>query len=555
MRSTWPGPRSPGSRAASARRCRPVSRQTLDTGARPNLTLGAGDSLRDVAGNPAGRTSARADDGAAPVVVSAATGDGGGTSGRIDSVSVTFSEAVSHRADSDGAYPFSIPGYSIASAGDAVGRSLALKLNEGGSADSGATPPVGYARGTGFPVTDSSGNEAAGGNFAGTRDGVAPVLMSVSLLDRDFDGMVDGARYDYSETVTHPTSDCRSSCSFSLAGYALEVAGGAAGASVTVGVTEEPDGATVTTAGYSSLGEGVSDPAGNRAPSATMPTADASPPVVVSSETVDADGNARIDRVDLTFSEPISSAADAAAPFSLAAAGYTVDSVGAASGEAMSVFLVEKPGADTGSAPAVSYTGQGTRLADLNGTEHALRSYPGLTRDAVAPRFIEAQTADVAPAAGDGRLDALDLIYSEELEGAASTSPFSVAGRSVTDLDLLADRVRVRFDEVATGGDTDARPAVTYDAGTGDLRDLPEGAGDVAESAPGVAGAMPRDAAGPAVIGASTGEEQDGASPDGRLDSVRVALLRADPGVVRRGGGRRAGERPRGAGRCRRRRG
>jgi len=491
-------------------------RQALDTGVRPDLTLGAWDSLRDTAGNATGRLSTRAEDGAPPVVVSAATGDGGGAAGRIDTVSVTFSEPVSHRADSDGSYPLSVPGYSIRSAGEAGGGSLVLALAESGGPDSGATPEVGYARGTGTPVTDAAGNEAAGRTYAGTRDGVAPVLVRVSLFDTDFDGMVDAARYEYSETVAHATSDCRVSCSFSLVGYALEVAGPAVGTSVTVGVTEQANGATVTTAGYSSLGEGVSDPAGNRAPSASMPTADATPPVAVSAETVDANGDARIDRVDVTFSEPISSAADGTAPFSFAAAGYTVAGVTAASGDQLSVSLVEKTDPDTGSAPTLTYNGQGSKLVDSNGTEHAIRSYPNLTRDAVAPVFVESRTADAVPAEGDGRLDAVDFVYSEDLAGASSTAPFTISGRAPTSVSYLTDSVRVGFAQ-AVGPDTAQRPNASY-AG-GDLRDVPEGDGDTAENAPGAAG-QTSDAAGPAVVAATTGDTD----VDGKLDTVSATF-------------------------------
>ncbi len=491
-------------------------RQVLDTGARPGLTLGAGDSLRDAAQNSTGRLSVRTDDRAAPVVVSAASGDAGGGPGRIDAVSVTFSEPVSHRADSDGSYPFSIPGYSIQSAGEAAGSSLVLTLTENGAPDSGVRPTVGYARGTGAPVADAAGNEAAGRTYAGTRDGVAPILVRVSLLDTDLDGMVDAVRYDYSETVSHVPSDCRASCSFSLAGYALEVAGPSAGASVTVGVTEQSGGATVTTAGYSSLGEGVIDSAGNRAPSATMPTADASPPVAVSSETADADADGRIDRIDLTFSEPISSAADSAAPFSFTASGYSVSGVSAASGDQLSVSLAEKTEPDTGSAPTVAYNGQGSKLIDDNGTEHATRSYPNLTRDAVAPVFVASRTADTSPAEGDGRLDAVDFVYSEDLAGGSSTAPFTISGRTPAAVAYPASGVRVSFADAASP-DTSERPNASYSGG--DLQDLPEGAGDTAENAPDATG-QAEDGAGPVVVAATTGDSD----VDGKLDAVSATF-------------------------------
>ncbi|MEK6229792.1 MAG: hypothetical protein AABM31_10795, partial [Actinomycetota bacterium] len=113
------------------------------------------------------------------------------------------------------------------------------------------------------------------------------------------------------------------------------------------------------------------------------------------------------------------------------------------------------------------------------------------------------------------------------IAGGASTAPFTIAGHPVSSVSYLSDRVRVRFDDTGASPDTDERPNVSYDANPGDLRDVPEGQGDVADPAPGVAPQTPSDAAGPAVVAAITGEDkeaQDGTPLDGKLDSVRVTF-------------------------------
>ena len=506
-----------------------VAEPGLTGGTRPEVTLGAGGSLVDAAGNVLPSTTRTAFDGAPPVIVSALTGDGGGRQAASTPSPWTSPSRLPTPPTATARTRSRCPATGSLPPGGASGSSLSLSLAEAPGPDGGVRPAVAYARGAATAVRDASGNEAAGRSFSGSRDGVAPVLVGAAMLDQDLDGMVDAVRYDFSEPVVHSPADCRSACSFSLAGYQLELAGPGVGASVTVAVTEQPDGATVSTAGYTPLGGGVRDGSGNSAPAASLPTADASPPVATSALTVDSDNDGRIDRIDMTFSEPIASAADGQAPFSFDAAGYAVSGVSAASDDQLSVSLVEVAGYDTGSAPQLTYTGQGNRLTDANGTEHARRAYPGLTRDAVAPRFLEARTADVAPATGNGTIDAVDLIYSEEMAGSDDPARFSVSGpRSVTGVAYVGDRVRVNFAE-GSGYDTDARPTVSYD-GSGDVRDTPLGDGDTAQPAPAAAG-QALDAAGPVIVTAATGEENEvDPQPDGKLDSVRVGFSEAiDP--------------------------
>ena len=145
----------------------------LRADARPDVSFGtARKVVRDLAGNVAPRRSAQADDGAAPVIVAARTLDRGGIGGRLDTLSLTWSEPVAHTPDFDGAYPFGVTGYSIASASGTSGAMLDLWLIEGSTPDSGARPPVGYTRGAGAPVRDVAGNEAASHTFSAIADAV-----------------------------------------------------------------------------------------------------------------------------------------------------------------------------------------------------------------------------------------------------------------------------------------------------------------------------------------------------------------------------------------------
>jgi hypothetical protein len=492
------------------------------TAARPSTTWGARGSVRDLNANPAVTATRAPDDGAAPVLVAARTADRGGAAGRIDAIELTFSESVSHAADSDGSYPFGVTGHTIAVAGGASGARIDLALHEGGVQDGGARPFVGYARGTGSPVLDSAGNEAATNSFAGTGDGVVPRLVGATTGDDDSDGRIDAVAFQFSEPVQSAAAGCPG-CGFGADGLTAVAAGGATGATVRLAVAEGGyNGGLRPLASYGPVGGGaVADSAGNSAPAATVTAADGTPPVVLAAETADADDDARIDAVELTFSESLSYAGDTQAPFSLQAGdGYSVAEIDGAVGSSLTVHLQERAGPDTGSAPDVSYDGAGgAALRDLNGVQHAIRSYPGLTRDAVAPRFVGGRTADRDALDGDlpGRIDAVDLVYSEQVSGTADPGDFGVGvGRSIESIAFGPDSVQIRIGESA-GPDTDTTLPVSYTPG--DVADIPEGPGDTADPAP-AADVEADDGAGPAIV---AGETVD-ADVDGIVDRVDVEL-------------------------------
>ena len=501
-----------------------IAEGPLRSDARPDVAFGtASKVVRDLADNVARRTSVVAQDGATPVITAVRTLDRGGAAGRLDTLVLTYSEPVSHAADSDGSYPFGVTGYAISSAAGSAGTSLDLLVAEGALLDSGTRPPVGYTRGTGAPVRDAAGNEAASQVFAGASDGIAPRLLGATTLDADADGRVDRVRYTFTEPIGSAQRACSLGCGFTAAGLSAVTALTAAGSSVEVTVAEGAlNGGIEPVASYSpASGGAVRDPSGNAAPAASLGSADGAAPVAVDAYTADADSDARIDRLLVTFSEPLSYPGDSVGQTSFTATGYTVSRVDTAVGASLTMRLAEASAPDTGSAPAVGYNGQGgVALRDANGVEHANVSWPNLTRDAVAPTFVGGRTADLNADPGDevGKVDAVELVYSEEVEGTPLISDFSVPGRTIDAIDFSPDSVKIKVTEAA-GFDTDTTVPVTYTPG--DLHDVAEGPGDLADPAP-AADTTAVDGAEPAIVAAQTEDTAPG--PNGKVDHVQMTF-------------------------------
>ena len=462
----------------------------------------------------------RAADGAAPVILAARTLDRGGIGGRLDTLSLTWSEPIAHSPDSDGAYPFGVTGYSIASAiGDHAAPLLDLALNEGSAPDSGARPPVGYTRGAGAPVRDAAGNEAASHVFAGAADAIAPRLLGARTLDLDSDGKLDRVRFEFTEPITSPQRSCSSGCGFSVTSLAAGTAFAASGTNVEVSVAEGAlNGGLKPTSSYSpATGGAVRDASGNAAPASGLTAADGAPPVALDAYTADSDSDARIDQVRVTFSESLNYPGDGVGQTSFTASGYSILSASAASGATLTLNLDPKDDPDTGSAPAVGYNGQGgVRLFDANGVEHANRSWPSLTRDAVAPQFVDARTADLNADTGNepGKVDAVELVYSEEITGTPDVNDFQVDGSAPASIDFEPDSVKLRIAE-GSAYDTDVTLPISYTPG--DLTDVAEGPGDTADAAP-AAGGTAVDGAKPVIVEAETADTQG--SPNGTVDHV-----------------------------------
>jgi hypothetical protein len=195
--------------------------------------------------------------------------------------------------------------------------------------------------------------------------------------------------------------------------------------------------------------------------------------------------------------------------------------VRAAAGPMLDIDLTEPAAPDTGSAPDVTYAGGADPIRDVSGLEPAQVAHSNLTRDALPPRRVATATAD---ADTDGKLDAIDIQWSEEVTGSTGTAPYAVAARTLGgNVSFTGAATRVPFVEDPGQGDTDATPAVSYDAGPGDLHDIAEGIGDTTADVPGVATETPVDKALPILVAAKTADlstPAGGNVPNGTIDAV-----------------------------------
>lgn len=499
-----------------------------DTGARPSVSYhrdgkddiadGAGMTVPDV-------TLAKADDGVRPQLVQATTADLDGDA-RIDRIDTTWSEPVVHAATTTA--PFGVgpdeDGLDVAGVGAANGTHIPIDLVEPTSEDTGSAPGMSYS-GYLDKIHDEAGLEPPLRNWTGlTVDALPPRLVDAVTIDADSDGKLDGLMLGFSENVTHAQEG--PSASFGASGVTITNADAAVGRSITLDLQESGAGNTGLRPSVSYTPDGqndVTDGAGNLAPAGTILQAiDTADPVLMSAVTEDTDDDGRLDRIATDWSEPIVHADDPTAPFPLSAEQLAVTRVRAASGQSLDVDLAEPTGLDTGSAPDLTYTlGNGGDILDAGGNTPGQRTYNGLTRDGIAPRLASTETSD---SDNDGKLDGVDLVWSEDVTGTVASAPFAVSGRALGgSVNFNGPTTHVPFTEDPAQFDTDATPAVSYNAGPGDLHDVPEGAGDVADDAPAVSPQTPVDKAPPILVAAKTADLSTPGgsnSPNGVIDAV-----------------------------------
>ena len=82
---------------------------------------------------------------------------------------------------------------------------------------------------------------------------------------------------------------------------------------------------------------------------------DKKPPRIVAATMVDLNGNARADRVRLTYSERIRHLRDNDGKYPFAVVGYKVLALGEARGKTLVILIREKSSADSAARPAVRY--------------------------------------------------------------------------------------------------------------------------------------------------------------------------------------------------------
>ncbi|MHC5112641.1 MAG: DUF2341 domain-containing protein, partial [Planctomycetota bacterium] len=361
-----------------------------------------------------------------------------------------------------------------------------VKLQERGIWDTGATPSVKIVSNNSLSDgKDDVKTDPPGGSGEVATDAAAPVLVVAEASGLDEQSLFsegDSISFTFSETLNvTPLIEAQLEVALLFAGTTTDgdnLPDDGTGlnpiglatvnnpndtitATFNTNNTANADSLLVATDTVSVInGANIIDGAGNTASTAAAAVTIYGDPVVTDRTTLDADGNGRVDRIELTFSQNINDATANAAHF--AVAGYTVtglDTGDSADDTQLFLLLTENGPLDTGATPVVTYT-QGTLAAlsdaDLVATDATAAA------DGVAPRLVAKGTADLN---SDGYIDAIYLTFSEAMNDASFTAgDWDVGGMTGTGVDTDAlvndENVFITFTDGVL--DTGATPAITY---------------------------------------------------------------------------------------------
>jgi hypothetical protein len=395
----------------------------------------ASSDIYDTVNNAAPTTATPVLDGTGPDLVSATTADPD-DDGRVDQISVTYTEPVSDASVSKGDFSLTSPGASVdgTDTGTTTGDDQTVLLVSGLEAGNTAIRPDVTLNAT--SVQDKNGNSGPPNQTTKkAADGASPIVASTTTLDRDADGNVDAADVVFTE----PVDDSE----VTPGDYTL---GGASpdGKSTTVGGDAETDDEKIqlqintdgdevngTKAKNLTYTQGTTvDTVGNKladVDTGDVNEADGASPVLTLVETTDA----HLSELSVTFSEPVwtntgPSGNLVADDFDFSDAsgeGVSVSSVTHTAGDETATFgLTEQaqPGADA--LATVS-----NQIYD--GADNPAPATSQTVLDGTGPDLMSATTADPDD---DGTVDEITVTYTEAVsDGTVGTDDFTLSTGSV----------------------------------------------------------------------------------------------------------------------------
>jgi hypothetical protein len=459
-----------GGTAASASVATTTATLTITEGAgAADTTVGAftvalatdANGVKDPNGNQASFTTTTPLDKAKPARLSMAIDDVN-ANGKIDRVNMTFSEPLA-------AYTAGTTGWTLANAPSgatlasvtASGTTATLTLTEGVGA---ATTAVGTFKITlasnAAGIRDAAANLTSWASTAPT-DGAKPVLLTLNMNDANANGKVDQVTAVFTETLgtytagtapwtlsATPSGGTAASASVATTTATLTITEGAGAADTTVGAF---------TVALASDANGVKDVSGNQASFASTAPLDKAKPARLSMTFSDIDVNGKVDRVDMTFSEPLATYTAGTTGWTLASApsGATLASV-SASGTTASLTLTEGAGAAS--------TAVGSFTVALAATATGIRDAAGnlSTWAAAAPTDRAAPvllTLNMNDANANGKVDQVTAVFTETLGTyTAGTTPWTLAaipsGGTLVSVAVATTTATLTITEGAAAADT-----------------------------------------------------------------------------------------------------
>ncbi len=205
----------------------------------------------------------------------------------------------------------------------------------------------------------------------------------------------------------------------------------------------------------------VQSPLGVFDTSATPFTIDNTAPTITSRVTLDTDGNGNVDRLNLTFSEPVRDSYFSAASFAIdSQPGTSIDTGGTADDNTFSVLFDGV--VDTGQKNVTYTAGTGTDMATPG---NLLATNTALATDSAAPVFLSAQTLTTTT---------IRATFSEDLNGSTvnpTGTDFTVTGHIVGSADEEPNDSGIVVITLSDTMTTDETPTVNYVGLIEDLND------------------------------------------------------------------------------------
>ncbi|MEQ9404125.1 MAG: T9SS type A sorting domain-containing protein [Cyclobacteriaceae bacterium] len=397
------------------------------------VAAGAGNVTDASANEMADTETITGTDSARPAILSASTGDNNGD-GTVDRLVLTFSESVTV-TDGGTDDDFSL----VASTGTAT-------IDAGSYGTAGTTvtynvtvstinntimtiDPTYVASGFGSVIDVSPNlNEMANGETVTGIDGAPAVLVSAVTGDNNRDGTVDRLIMTFSETVT--VTDGGTDDDFSLVastGTATIDAGsyGTTSTVITYNVTVSATGNTAliidpvyVSGGAGNVADGGATEVAN---GETITGTDGAGPAVISSATLDADTDGRIDGMTVTLSEAINDGPSTIGATTFDVATYTGEGAltGTANDASINVTFSEILTGNGDSDAVPNVTLNANVLQDALGNMISSNQIFSATQDGAAPAITDFEYQDGNE---DGFVDQFVLTFSEPLDATSTLS-------------------------------------------------------------------------------------------------------------------------------------
>jgi hypothetical protein len=358
-------------------------------------------------------------DAAPPVVVSSAMNDTN-ANGRVDQVTLAFSEPLA--AYTAGTTPWTltnVPSGGTLSTVTVATPNVTLAITEGvGAPDTSVGSFTVALAANAAGIRDAAGNQTS--FTLSPTDAAKPIRQTLEMFDDNADGKIDRLSATFSEPLAAYTAGTTPWVLASAPSAATVAGAVTTGSTVNVQLNQGTGAANTAVGSFavtmSANAGGVRDAAGNQASfTATAPT-DRAAPALVTLSLLDSNSNGKVDRVTAVFSETLSAYTAGNTPWTLAnvPSGGTLASVAVATATA-TLTLTEGAGALDTSAGAmtVAMASSATGVRDATGNLGVFAARAPL--DKAKPWVVSVTDTNGAT---DGKFepgDSLSITYTEPL--------------------------------------------------------------------------------------------------------------------------------------------